>query len=217
MSPRFYAPVKRLLDTLFAAALLLLLSPLMAVVAIVVLIAQGRPVLFVQTRPGLLGKPFRLCKFRTMDSETGLLPSQTEVARLTTVGRFLRRLSLDEVPQLWNVVKGDMSMVGPRPLLTQYLPLYDSRQATRHTVRPGLTGLAQANGRNTLTWAERLELDAQYVEIYSFTRDVGILLKSLFVVFLGRGVNPQGTEMMEPFRGSGPTSRAESGRSGKNI
>ena len=217
MSPRSYAPVKRLLDTLFAAALLLLLSPLMAVVAIVVLIAQGRPVLFVQTRPGLLGKPFRLCKFRTMDSETGLLPSQTEVARLTTVGRFLRRLSLDEVPQLWNVVKGDMSMVGPRPLLTQYLPLYDSRQATRHTVRPGLTGLAQANGRNTLTWAERLELDAQYVEIYSFTRDVGILLKSLFVVFLGRGVNPQGTEMMEPFRGSSPTSRAEPGQSEKNI
>jgi len=202
MSPRFYAPVKRLLDTLLAAALLLLLSPLMAVVAIVVLIAQGRPVFFVQIRPGLHGKPFRLFKFRTMDSETGPLPSQPEANRLTRVGRFLRKLSLDELPQLWNVVKGDMSMVGPRPLLTQYLPLYDSRQATRHSVRPGLTGLAQVNGRNALTWAERLELDAQYVETCSFLRDVGILLKSLVVVLIGRGVKPEGSEVMEPFRGS---------------
>ena len=211
MSPASYAPVKRLLDTLFAAVLLLLLSPLMAVVAVVVLIAQGKPVIYVQTRPGLLGRPFRLYKFRTMDTETGPLPSQTEADRLTPVGRFLRKLSLDELPQLWNVVKGDMSMVGPRPLLTQYLPLYDSRQATRHTVRPGLTGLAQVNGRNALTWAGRLELDAQYVETYSFFRDVGILLKSLVVVFLGRGVNPQGTEMMKPFRGSSPTPSAELG------
>ena len=211
MSPRLYSPVKRILDTLFSAILLLLLSPLMAVVAVAVLIAQGGPVLFVQTRPGLQGKPFRLHKFRTMDSETGPLPSQTEADRLTTVGRFLRKLSLDELPQLWNVVKGDMSMVGPRPLLTQYLPLYDSRQATRHTVRPGLTGLAQVNGRNTLIWAERLELDAQYVETYSFSRDVGILLKSPVVVFLGRGVNPEGTEMTDPFRGSSPTPTAELG------
>ena len=211
MSARFYSPVKRILDTTFSAILLLLLSPLMAVVAVVVLIAQGRPVAFVQTRPGLLGKPFRLYKFRTMDSETGPLPSQTEANRLTRVGRFLRHLSLDELPQLWNVIKGDMSMVGPRPLLTQYLPLYGPRQATRHSVRPGLTGLAQVNGRNGLTWAERLELDAQYVETYSFTRDVGILLKSLVVVLLGRGVNPEGTEMMEPFRGSIPTPGAELG------
>jgi len=183
----------------------------MAVVAVVVLIAEGRPVFFVQIRPGLLGKPFRLFKFRTMDSETGPVPSQTEANRLTRVGRVLRKLSLDELPQLWNVVKGDMSMVGPRPLLTQYLPLYDSRQATRHTVRPGLTGLAQVNGRNALTWAERLELDAQYVETCSFFRDVGILRKSLVVVFLGRGVNPQGTGMMKPFRGSSPTPSAELG------
>jgi len=211
VGPRFYSPVKRILDTLFSALLLLLLSPLMAVVAVVVLIAEGRPVFFVQIRPGLLGKPFRLFKFRTMDSETGPVPSQTEANRLTRVGRVLRKLSLDELPQLWNVVKGDMSMVGPRPLLTQYLPLYDSRQATRHTVRPGLTGLAQVNGRNALTWAERLELDAQYVETCSFFRDVGILRKSLVVVFLGRGVNPQGTGMMKPFRGSSPTPSAELG------
>ena len=211
MSPRLYSPVKRILDTLFSAILLLLLSPLMAVVAVAVLIAQGGPVLFVQTRPGRQGEPFRLYKFRTMDSETGPLPSQTEADRLTTVGRFLRKLSLDELPQLWNVVKGTMSLVGPRPLLTQYLPLYDSRQSTRHSVRPGLTGLAQVNGRNALTWAERLELDAQYVETYSFTRDVGILLKSLVVVFLGRGVNPEGSETMEPFRGSSPTPSAELG------
>jgi sugar transferase EpsL len=211
MSPRFYAPVKRILDTLFAAVLLLLMSPLMAVVAVLVLIAQRRPVLFIQTRPGLLGAPFNLFKFRTMETETGLLPSQADANRLTPLGRFLRKLSLDELPQLWNVVKGDMSMVGPRPLLTQYLPLYDSRQATRHTVRPGLTGLAQVNGRNALTWAERLELDAQYVETFSFFRDVGILLKSFLVVFLGRGVNPEGTEMMKPFRGSSPTPRVELG------
>ena len=200
-----------MLDTLFAVVLLLLLSPLMAVVVLVVRVAQGRPVLFVQTRPGLRGKPFRLYKFRTMDSETGLLPSQTEADRLTTVGRFLRKLSLDELPQLWNVVKGNMSMVGPRPLLTQYLPLYDSRQATRHTVRPGLTGLAQVNGRNALTWAERFELDAQYVEKYSFFHDFGILLKSFVVVFLGRGVNPEGTEMMKQFCGSSPTPSAQLG------
>jgi len=211
VSGRFYSPLKRMLDTLFAVVLLLLLSPLMAVVVIVVRLAQGRPVLFVQTRPGLQGKPFRLYKFRTMDSETALLPSQTEADRVTPAGRFLRKLSVDEFPQLWNVVKGNMSMVGPRPLLTQYLPLYDSRQATRHTVRPGLTGLAQVNGRNALTWAERLELDAQYVETYSFLRDACILIKSLVVVFLGRGVNPQGTEMMEPFRGSSPTHSAELG------
>ncbi len=127
------------------------------------------------------------------------------------MGRFLRKLSLDELPQLWNVVKGDMSVVGPRPLLTQYLPLYDSRQATRHIVRPGLTGLAQVNGRNALTWPERLELDARYVETYSFLGDVCILIKSPVVVFLGRGVNPQGTEMMEPFRGVGWTPSAELG------
>jgi lipopolysaccharide/colanic/teichoic acid biosynthesis glycosyltransferase len=200
-----------MLDTLFAAVLLLLLSPLMAVLVLIVRVAQGRPVLFVQTRPGVRGKPFRLYKFRTMDSETGLLPSQTEAERLTPVGRFLRKLSLDELPQLWNVVKGDMSMVGPRPLLIKYLQLYDSRQATRHTVRPGLTGLAQVNGRNTLTWPQRLELDAQYVETYSFTRDLCIVIKSLAVVFLGRGVNAQGTEIMEPFRGSRSAPSADLG------
>jgi len=208
---KFYSPLKRMLDTLFAAVLLLLLSPLMAVLVLIVRVAQGRPVLFVQTRPGVRGKPFRLYKFRTMDSETGLLPSQTEAERLTPVGRFLRKLSLDELPQLWNVVKGDMSMVGPRPLLIKYLQLYDSRQATRHTVRPGLTGLAQVNGRNTLTWPQRLELDAQYVETYSFTRDLCIVIKSLAVVFLGRGVNAQGTEIMEPFRGSRSAPSADLG------
>jgi len=200
-----------MLDVLFAVVFLVLLSPLMAVVVVVALIAQGRPVLFIQTRPGLLGAPFNLFKFRTMETETGLLPSQADANRLTPLGRFLRKLSLDELPQLWNVVRSDMSLVGPRPLLAQYLPLYDSRQATRHNVRPGLTGLAQVNGRNTLTWAERLELDAQYVETYSFTRDVGILLKSLVVVFLGRGVNPQGAEVMEPFDGSSSVAGSGSG------
>jgi lipopolysaccharide/colanic/teichoic acid biosynthesis glycosyltransferase len=204
VSPKLFVPVKRILDVVFAVVLLVLLSPLMAVVAVVAVIAHGRPVLFIQTRPGLLGAPFNLFKFRTMETETEVLPCKADANRLTRVGRFLRKSSLDELPQLWNVVKGDMSVVGPRPLLPQYLPLYNSRQATRHNVSPGLTGLAQVNGRNALTWAERLELDAQYVETYSFSRDVGILLKSLVVVFLGRGVNPQGAEVMEPFAGSSP-------------
>jgi lipopolysaccharide/colanic/teichoic acid biosynthesis glycosyltransferase len=199
-----------MLDVLFAVLFLVLLSPLMAGVAVVAVIAQGRPGLFIQSRPGLLGAPFSLCKFRTMETETGLLPSQTEANRLTPLGRLLRKLSLDELPQLWNVVRGDMSLVGPRPLLAQYLTLYNSRQSTRHNVRPGLTGLAQVNGRNTLTWAERLELDAKYVETVSFRSDFSIVLKSLVVVFLGRGVNPQGAEVMEPFSGSKPDPGAES-------
>jgi len=199
-----------MLDIFFAVLLLVLLSPLMAGVAVAAVIAQGRPGFFIQTRPGLLGEPFNLCKFRTMESETGLVPSQTYANRLTPLGRFLRKFSLDELPQLWNVVRGDMSLVGPRPLLAQYLELYDSRQSTRHNVRPGLTGLAQVNGRNTLTWVERLELDAQYVETCSFRSDFSIVLKSLVVVSLGRGVNPQGTELMEPFSGSKPEPGAES-------
>jgi lipopolysaccharide/colanic/teichoic acid biosynthesis glycosyltransferase len=198
------------LDVFFAVLFLVLLGPLMAGIAVVALIAQGRPGLFIQTRPGLLGAPFNLCKFRTMENKAGLLPSQTEATRLTSLGRFLRKLSLDELPQLWNVVRGDMSLVGPRPLLAQYLTLYDPRQSTRHNVRPGLTGLAQVNGRNTLTWAERLELDAQYVETCSFRSDFSIVLKSLVVVSLGRGVNPQGAEVMEPFSGSKPTPGAKS-------
>ena len=210
MSHNLYPPVKRMLDIFFAVLLLVLLSPLMAGVAVAAVIAQGRPGIFIQTRPGLLGEPFNLCKFRTMESETALLASRTEANRLTPLGRFLRKLSLDELPQLWNVVRGDMSLVGPRPLLAQYLELYDSRQSTRHNVRPGLTGLAQVNGRNTLTWVERLELDAQYVETCSFRSDFSIVLKSMVVVSLGRGVNPQGTELMEPFSGSKPEPGAES-------
>jgi len=210
VSHNLYPPVKRMLDIFFAVLLLVLLSPLMAGVAVAAVIAQGRPGFFIQTRPGLLGEPFNLCKFRTMESETGLVPSQTYANRLTPLGRFLRKFSLDELPQLWNVVRGDMSLVGPRPLLAQYLELYDSRQSTRHNVRPGLTGLAQVNGRNTLTWVERLELDAQYVETCSFRSDFSIVLKSLVVVSLGRGVNPQGTELMEPFSGSKPEPGAES-------
>jgi len=202
--------VKRLLDFLFAVLFLVLLSPLIAFVAVSAVIAQGRPCLFIQTRPGLRGVPFRLCKFRTMEADTKLPASQTEAHRVTPLGRILRKLSLDELPQLWNVVRGDMSLVGPRPLLVQYLTLYDSRQSTRHDVRPGLTGLAQVNGRNTLTWEERLEFDAQYVETCSFRTDFYIVLRSLGVVFLGRGVNPKGVEVMEPFSGSRPYCRPDS-------
>ena len=137
-----------------------------------------------------------------MAAESELMASQSDTNRLTPMGRVLRKLSLDELPQLWNVVKGDMSVVGPRPLLIEYLPLYNPRQATRHTVRPGLTGFAQVNGRNTTTWATRLELDARYVEMFSLRQDILIVQKSIVVVFLGRGVNPDGAEVMQPFQGS---------------
>jgi lipopolysaccharide/colanic/teichoic acid biosynthesis glycosyltransferase len=190
------------LDFVFALLLLVLLAPLMTLLAVMMFFAQGRPVFFVQPRPGLLGKTFRLYKFRTMAAESELMASQSDTNRLTPMGRVLRKLSLDELPQLWNVVKGDMSVVGPRPLLIDYLPLYNPRQATRHTVRPGLTGFAQVNGRNTTTWATRLELDARYVEMFSLRQDILIVQKSIVVVFLGRGVNPDGAEVMQPFQGS---------------
>lgn len=201
-----YAPLKRILDAVAATALLILFLPLMALLAIIVLVAQGKPVLFRQTRPGLQGAPFKLYKFRTMKAGTGPSGSQLETDRLTPVGRFLRQLSLDELPQLWNVVRGDMSLVGPRPLLMQYLPIYNSRQATRHAVRPGLTGLAQVRGRNALTWDQRLELDAEYVEQYSFIVDLRILWHTIWVVFSGQGVKPKDTEMMKPFESPGLSS-----------
>jgi lipopolysaccharide/colanic/teichoic acid biosynthesis glycosyltransferase len=193
---------KRALDVAAAGAALALLSPVIAVVALAVRLNLGAPVLFRQERPGLHGRPFRMMKFRTMRDAAGPdgapLPDEE---RLTPFGRFLRSSSLDELPELWNVLRGDMSLVGPRPLLTEYLPLYSPRHARRHEVRPGLTGWAQVNGRNALTWPERLELDVWYVEHRSLALDLRILLRTVGTVFARRGISHAGHATMERFRG----------------
>ncbi len=171
---------KRLFDVVVAALALLVLAPVFAVVGVLIRIKLGTPVFFRQTRPGLDELPFALVKFRTMvdarDAEGELLP---DAQRLTPLGRVLRSASLDELPQLWNVVRGDMSLVGPRPLLVDYLSYYTERERERHSVRPGMSGLAQISGRNRLPWDERLELDVQYVETCNLALDVAILLKSV--------------------------------------
>ena len=194
--------LKRSLDIMAAVAGLVLLAPLLLVVALLVRINLGAPVLFRQQRPGLHGQPFEIVKFRTMtderDAEGALLP---EAERLTRMGRFLRSTSLDELPELWNVLKGDMSLVGPRPLRMEYLPLYSDRQARRHQVRPGITGWAQVQGRNLLSWPERLEMDVWYVENRGLWLDVRILLLTLVVVLKRTGVSPEQSATMEPFRG----------------
>ena len=180
---------KRLLDTVVATGGLIVFSPIMAIVALGIALISGRPVLFRQVRPGLNGKPFVLVKFRTMREANG--PDGTPLPdsdRLTRLGQFLRRTSLDELPQLWNVLKGEMSLVGPRPLLVEYLPYYNTRQKLRHEVRPGITGLAQIHGRNLLPWEDRLEMDAQYVENQSFLLDLRILARTVLKVVDGSGV-----------------------------
>ena len=187
MSHRPYGPyeryVKRLLDCVLAALLLVLLSPVMGVLAWLVRIKLGAPVIFHQERPGRDERIFRLCKFRTMTDardEKGELLSDSE--RLTPFGRRLRETSLDELPELWNVLKGDMALVGPRPLLVQYLPAYTARERHRHDVRPGITGLAQINGRNFLPWGQRLALDVEYAERITFFGDLRILAMTVWKV-----------------------------------
>jgi lipopolysaccharide/colanic/teichoic acid biosynthesis glycosyltransferase len=180
---------KRVLDLVCSIAALLALAPLMAIIAIAVRIAMGEPVLYRQPRPGLRERSFTLVKFRTMLPEidrNGRLLCDTE--RLTPFGAFLRATSLDELPELWNIMRGDMSLVGPRPLLERYLPFYTSREHRRHDVRPGLTGWAQINGRNGLDWDERLALDVWYVENLSFGLDLQVLLKTITAVVCRRGV-----------------------------
>ncbi|MDW8468606.1 MAG: sugar transferase [Burkholderiales bacterium] len=195
--------LKRAFDLIVAAALLAALSPLMLAIAAAIRLRMGAPVLFRQLRPGLGGRPFTLYKFRTMTEARGpdgeLLP---DAERLTALGAWMRRWSLDELPQLLNVLRGDMSLVGPRPLLMEYLPLYDERQARRHEVRPGITGWAQVNGRNALTWPERFELDVWYVENRSFLLDLKILGLTLLRVVQGEGINAPGAATMEKFRGN---------------
>ena len=175
--------IKRLLDIIFAAGMLVVLSPVLLVTAILVRVKLGSPVIFHQNRPGYQEKIFGLCKFRTMTDERGadgkLLPDKD---RLTPLGKTLRRTSIDELPELWNILKGDMSFIGPRPLLIEYLPYYTEREQLRHTVRPGLTGLAQASGTNLVNWDRRLELDAQYVENLSFAMDCKVIIMTIKTV-----------------------------------
>lgn len=194
--------VKPLLDRLGAALLLLLLSPLLLATALSVALAMGRPILFRQERPGLHGKPFSICKFRTMsdtrDARGNLLPDEQ---RLKGVGKIIRSLSLDELPQLLNVLRGEMSFIGPRPLLTEYLPLYTPAQATRHDVLPGITGLAQVNGRNAISWQEKFRYDTEYVRTLSFATDLRILLLTVKKVLIREGVSREGHATTEKFNG----------------
>lgn len=194
---------KRCLDLLSASLLLVVLAPVMIAVAFCVLFTLGSPVLFRQLRPGLDGRAFVLLKFRTMMTATdanGLpLPDSQ---RLTAVGRFLRRTSLDELPEFINVLRGDMSLVGPRPLLMEYLPLYTAEQARRHEVRPGITGWAQVNGRNAISWEQKFKLDVWYVDHSNLWLDVKILCLTLSKVLRADGVTQEGSATAETFRGS---------------
>ena len=194
--------MKRLFDVFVSAFALMFLSPLIAVIAIGVRLNIGAPLIFRQTRPGLEGRPFTLYKFRTMrDAETGQFRGATDADRLTRFGLWLRGTSLDELPELWNVLRGDMSLVGPRPLLMHYLPLYTSEQMRRHDVRPGLTGWAQVNGRNAISWEEKFELDLWYVEHRSFGVDVKILLLTIAAVLKREGISYEDSATMPEFRG----------------
>ena len=194
---------KRALDVAGALAGLVLASPVLALTAAGVALALGRPVLFRQERPGRGGRLFPILKFRTMNDAKGpdgaLLPDSERLGRF---GRLLRATSLDELPELWNVLKGDMSLVGPRPLLVEYLPRYNERQARRHAVRPGITGWAQANGRNAMTFEQRFEMDVWYVENVSFGLDMKILWQTFVAVFRREGISAKGEATMPRFKGS---------------
>ena len=194
---------KRILDITLASAALIVFAPLMAVLAILVRTKLGSPILFAQVRPGLHGRPFRMVKFRTMTDardERGQLLS--DEVRLTRFGKFLRSTSLDELPELWNVLKGEMSLVGPRPLLMQYLPLYSDKQRRRHEVRPGLTGWAQVNGRNQSTWEARFTQDVWYVDHMSLAVDLRILALTVLKVIRRDGVSAEGHATMPAFEGN---------------
>ncbi len=194
--------IKRLFDIGFSLCWLVGFSPLLLVVAILVRLKLGAPVLFIQERPGLRGRPFRMVKFRTMTDDLGadgeLLP---DAQRLTPFGKFLRSTTLDEFPEMWNVLVGDMSVVGPRPLLMRYLPRYSPFQARRMEVKPGVTGWAQVNGRNSLTWEEKFALDVWYVDHRTFWLDLKIVGRTFFKVFARSGINSETAATMEEFQG----------------
>lgn len=195
--------VKRTLDILGAGLGLLLLSPVLLIIALMIRRQMGFPVLFRQTRPGLRGKPFQMIKFRSMrdavEADGNPLPDKERVTRL---GQFLRATSLDELPELWNVLKGDMSLVGPRPLLMDYLPLYSERQARRHEVRPGVTGWAQINGRNAISWEDKFELDVWYVDNRTIWLDLKIIWLTIRKVVKREGISAAGEATMPKFTGS---------------
>ncbi|MGB7739641.1 MAG: sugar transferase [Steroidobacteraceae bacterium] len=195
--------MKRLFDIVLVLLASPVWVPLLLAVALVIGLSMGRPVIFSQVRPGLHGKPFQLFKFRTMrEPATEAERLSTDAERITAVGRFLRATSLDELPELWNVLAGDMSLVGPRPLLMEYLPLYSPEQARRHAMRPGLTGWAQVNGRNAITWDERFRLDVWYVDHWSLALDVRILLGTVVKVLLREGIAAEGEATMSRFTGN---------------
>ena len=195
--------IKRIMDFILALAALLILSPILIIVALLVKFKLGSPVIFKQERPGLNEKIFTMYKFRTMtdekDANGNLLPDEV---RLTKFGKFLRASSLDELPELWNILMGDMSIVGPRPLLVEYLELYNEHQKKRHNVRPGLTGLAQVSGRNAISWEEKFNLDVEYVDNVSFIGDWKIILLTLKKVLIREGISSDTSVTMEPFRGT---------------
>ncbi len=195
--------IKRPQDFLLVLAALIVLSPVFLVTAVLVRVKLGSPILFAQQRPGLKDKIFKMYKFRTMTNERDekgeLLPDSV---RLTKFGKFLRSTSLDELPELWNIIRGDMAIVGPRPLLVQYLPLYNAYQRRRNEVRPGLSGLAQINGRNVLSWEDRFDLDIEYVNSVSFIKDWKIIFITIMKVFKREGINSETAATMEPFKGT---------------
>ena len=197
-----YPPLKRLLDAALSGILLVILLPLMIIIGVLALVLHGRPVLFVQVRPGLHERPFRLLKFRTMARDNLGSGSHSEEKQTTRLGKILRSLSLDELPQLFNILLGEMSFVGPRPLLMEYLPFYSNHQKRRHNVRPGLTGLAQVEGRNQVPWERRLALDVVYATNQSLAMDIRIVLNSFVVVLTRKGVSANGSEIMPRFRGT---------------
>ena len=195
--------LKRMMDLIIASVGFLVTAPFLLLVASLILVIIGRPVIFTDIRPGLFGIPFKIYKFRTMTSDCdergSLLPDEL---RLTKLGRFLRRTSLDELPQLCNVLKGDMSLVGPRPLLMEYLPLYTPEQARRHEVKPGMVGWAGVNGRNCNTWQKKFEMDVWYVDNWSITLDLRILAQTILVVLSTKGVNEDGCATASQFTGN---------------
>ena len=198
-----YKYIKRILDIISSLLAIIILSPLLAVTAVLVKTKLGSPVLFKQERPGKDEKIFTLMKFRTMTDERDengeLLP---DVVRLTKFGKFLRSTSIDELPELFNILKGDMSVIGPRPLLVEYIPRYNEHQHRRHEVRPGLSGWAQVNGRNSISWEEKFDLDVEYVDNYSFAMDVKILFMTVLNVLKKEGISSETSATMEVFMGT---------------
>ena len=209
-SPRPIPPVKRLFDLALTIPGLIFISPLLLITALLVRILLGKPVLFRQARPGYAGKPFQMYKFRSMteayDAQGALLP---DTHRLTGLGRLLRTTSIDELPELFNILRGEMSLVGPRPLLVQYLDLYTPEQARRHAMLPGITGWAQINGRNALTWEDKFRLDVWYVDHWSLWLDIKILLLTFWKVLRREGITQPGHATAEEFRGSSKSALEE--------